>query len=89
MKYLGVIEIIYISIFRILKILKIPKSISTLWGISGIRPDFVDFRTRTIYELKPNNPRQIKASEAQLAKFKAAFEAKYPGTTWQTILDKY
>lgn len=25
-------------------------------GIPGIRPDFVDFSTRTIYELKPFNP---------------------------------
>ena len=29
-------------------------------GIKGIRPDFVDFNTRTIYELKPYNPNGFK-----------------------------
>jgi hypothetical protein len=24
--------------------------------VKGVRPDFVDFNTNTIYELKPNNP---------------------------------
>ncbi len=45
--------------------------------IPGIVPDFVDFNTRTIYELKPNNPRQVKQGLKQLAKYKAKFEAKY------------
>ncbi len=57
--------------------------------ISGIRPDFVDFNTKTIYELKPNNPRQIAEGNKQLAKYKAVFEEKYPGTTWNTVLDLY
>ena len=30
-------------------------------NIKGIRPDYVDFNTRTIYELKPYNPKAIKA----------------------------
>ncbi|MBC8643229.1 hypothetical protein H9W95_01155 [Flavobacterium lindanitolerans] len=46
--------------------------------IPGIRPDFVDMVNRTIYELKPFNPRAMKAGEKQLAKYKAAFEAAYP-----------
>lgn len=58
-------------------------------GINGIRPDFVDFNTRTIFELKPNNPRQISAGNAQLAKYKIVFENQYPGTTWNTILNTY
>ena len=45
--------------------------------IPGIVPDFVDFNTRTIYELKPNNPRQVKQGLKQLAKYKAKFKAKY------------
>lgn len=57
-------------------------------GIQGIRPDFVDFNTRTIYELKPNNPRQITAGNAQLAKYKAEFERVHGGT-WNTVLDLY
>lgn len=58
-------------------------------GISGIRPDFVDFRTKTIYELKPNNPRQVATGNSQLIKYKKAFETQYPGTTWNTVLDLY
>ncbi|CAM3148235.1 hypothetical protein DRF59_19990 [Chryseobacterium flavum] len=58
-------------------------------GIPGIRPDFVDFRTKTIFELKPFNPRAMKAGKKQLLKYKKAFEKKYPGTTWNTVLDTY
>lgn len=58
-------------------------------GIPGIRPDFVDFSTKTIYELKPYNPKQIQLGTKQLLKYKKAFEAQYPGTTWQTVLDTY
>jgi hypothetical protein len=58
-------------------------------GIKGIRPDFVDFSTKTIYELKPFNPRAMKAGEKQLTNYKAAFEAAYPGTVWKTVLDTY
>jgi RHS repeat-associated protein len=57
--------------------------------IPGIRPDFVDLNTRTIYELKPNNPRAIKAGEKQLQRYKSAFEAHYPSTSWKTVLDTY
>lgn len=58
-------------------------------GINGIRPDFVDLSTKTIYELKPFNPRAMRAGEKQLKNYKAAFEAKYPGTIWNTVLDTY
>ncbi|MCY1526266.1 Restriction endonuclease fold toxin 9 [compost metagenome] len=57
-------------------------------GIPGIRPDFVDFNTKTIFELKPNNPRQVAAGNAQLATYKTAFEAKYGGN-WNIVLDLY
>jgi len=57
-------------------------------GIKGIRPDFVDFGTKTIYELKPFNPRGIQMGTQQLNKYKSLFEQKYGGT-WKTVLDHY
>ena len=57
-------------------------------GIKGIRPDFVDFNTRTIYELKPNNPRSIHRGYQQLKKYKKMFEKRYGGK-WNTVLDTY
>ena len=57
-------------------------------GVKGVRPDFVDFNTKTIYELKPNNPRQIREGQAQLNKYKSAFESQYGGT-WSIVLDLY
>ena len=57
-------------------------------GIKGIRPDFVDFGTKTIYELKPFNPNGIKMGTQQLEKYKALFEQTYGGT-WKTVLDLY
>jgi hypothetical protein len=40
-------------------------------------------------ELKPNNPRAIKAGEKQLQRYKSAFDAQRPGTPWKTVLDTY
>lgn len=57
-------------------------------GIKGIRPDFVDFGTKTIYELKPFNPRGIQLGTKQLNNYKSLFEQKYGGT-WKTVLDHY
>lgn len=56
--------------------------------VKGVRPDFVDFGTKTIYELKPFNPRQINLGTKQLLNYKAAFEKKYGGI-WNTVLDHY
>lgn len=56
--------------------------------IPGIRPDFVDFGTKTIYELKPFNPRGIKMGKQQLLKYKSIFEQRYGGE-WKTVLDYY
>ena len=58
-------------------------------GIKGIRPDFVDFGTKTIYELKPFNPRSIQLGIKQLNNYKTIFEKQYPGTIWKTVLDTY
>lgn len=57
-------------------------------GIKRIRPDFVDFGTKTIYELKPNNVRALKQGLEQLNKYKAIFEQQYGGT-WKIVLDHY
>ena len=57
-------------------------------GIKGIRPDFIDFSTKTIYELKPFNPRALQQGMKQLDKYKSLFEQKYGGT-WKTVLDTY
>jgi len=56
--------------------------------VPGIRPDFVDFGTKTIFELKPFNPRQIQLGNKQLNNNKSPFEQKYGGT-WKTVLDHY
>ena len=56
--------------------------------IKGIRPDFVEVKTRTIYELKPNNPRAIKRGHKQLETYKKRFEQEYGGE-WNTVLDLY
>lgn len=53
--------------------------------ISGIRPDYVDFERRTIYVLKPFNPKAIQQGEKQLLKYEASFEEKCPGTEWKTV----
>jgi RHS repeat-associated protein len=57
-------------------------------GLPGIRPDFVDIATRTIYELKPFNPNGIRRGTRQLEKAKALFESTRGGT-WNTVLDFY
>jgi len=57
-------------------------------GIKGIRPDFVDFNTRTIYELKPYNPRAIRSGLKQLERYQNIFQDVYGGQ-WNTILDVY
>ena len=54
-------------------------------GIKGIRPDFVNFNTKTIFELKPNNPMSIHRGWKQLGKYRKAFEKEFGGT-WNTVL---
>ena len=38
--------------------------------VKGIRPDYYNPKTKTIYELKPYNPRSAKAGVKQLKKYK-------------------
>jgi len=55
-------------------------------GIKGIRPDFVDFNTKTIYELKPYNPRGIQQGWNQLYKYQNILE-QYYGGSWKVVLE--
>lgn len=57
-------------------------------GVPGARPDFVDFKTKTIFELKPHNPRGIKQGTKQVANYKRLFDKKYGGN-WATKVEYY
>jgi hypothetical protein len=56
--------------------------------IPGIRPDFVDLSTKTIYELKPFNPRAMQQGWKQLNKYQDLFQKEYGGI-WKMVLDTY
>ena len=56
--------------------------------VPSVRPDFVDFSTKTIYELKPFNPRGIQQGWEQLYRYQSAFQQQYGGT-WKIVLDLY
>ena len=45
--------------------------------IKGIRPDYIDFNTRTIYELEPMNPQGIKNGIRQSQKYNKALGGGY------------
>ena len=55
---------------------------------SGKRIDFIDFETKTIHELKPYNPRAMKAGEKQLEQYLQEIQEKF-GDGWKTQLDTY
>ena len=52
------------------------------------RIDFIDFETKTIYELKPYNPNQIKKGNKQLEGYLREVESLF-GVGWTTVLDTY
>ena len=52
------------------------------------RIDFIDFETKTIYELKPYNPNQIKKGNKQLEGYLREVESLF-GAGWTTVLDTY
>jgi len=58
---------------------------------SGKRIDFIDIDKGIIYELKPFNPRAMKAGEKQLQMYKRELQKipEYRGIEWRTILDTY
>ena len=55
---------------------------------NGMRVDFIDLENKIIYELKPNNPRAIKAGLNQLSEYLKEVESVY-GKGFKTVLDKY
>ena len=52
------------------------------------RVDFIDFDNKIIYELKPNNPNQIKLGIKQLNGYLEEIERKF-GKGWSMVLDTY
>jgi hypothetical protein len=64
---------------------------------SGKRIDFLDINNRTIYELKPFNPRGIQQGQKQLQLYLKELQSsatlqKYPefrGVPWKLVLDTY
>lgn len=55
---------------------------------SGRRIDYLDKVSRTIYELKPNNARGIRAGMKQLSSYQSQLEATLGGK-WNIKLDLY
>lgn len=55
---------------------------------SGKRVDFINFENKIVYELKPNNPNQIRKGTKQLAGYLEEIETVY-GKGWSSVLDTY
>jgi RHS repeat-associated protein len=55
---------------------------------SGRRIDFIDFENKTIYELKPYNPKQISSGTKQLNGYLKEVVEEF-GDGWSTVLDTY
>lgn len=49
---------------------------------SGRRVDGINFETREVIELKPNNPRAIRLGNQQLEDYIAELNDMYPGSPW-------
>lgn len=49
---------------------------------AGGRVDAINFETREVVELKPNNPRQIRLGGRQLDGYIAKLNAEFPGAPW-------
>jgi hypothetical protein len=58
---------------------------------SGKRIDFLDIRNSTIFELKPFNPRAMRAGQNQLRMYKQELQTmqQFKGVNWKTVLDTY
>ena len=58
---------------------------------SGKRIDFLDIDNKTIYELKPFNPRAMKQGEKQLQNYVKELETmpEFQGWEWKTIIETY
>jgi Restriction endonuclease fold toxin 9 len=49
---------------------------------AGGRVDAINFETREVIELKPNNPRAIRLGERQVADYVAKLNEQFPGDPW-------
>ena len=58
---------------------------------SGKRIDFLDINNSTIFELKPFNPRAMKAGQNQLNMYMQELQTmpQFKGVNWKTVLDTY
>lgn len=57
---------------------------------SGQRVDAINFQTRRVVELKPNNPRAIRRGRQQLAEYLAELNYTYPGDLpWTGSIQSY
>lgn len=58
---------------------------------NGKRIDFIDFESKKIYELKPYNPRAMKAGEKQLEQYLQEIKGNVEkfGDGWKVQLDTY
>jgi hypothetical protein len=58
---------------------------------SGRRIDFLDIENRTIYELKPFNPRAMNQGLNQLFRYQEELESmpRFQGIQWKTVLETY
>jgi uncharacterized protein YukE len=58
---------------------------------SGKRIDFLDIANGVIHELKPNNPRAMKAGQVQLQGYLKELQSmpQFQGINWSTVLDTY
>ena len=57
---------------------------------SGRRVDGINFDTRTVVELKPNNPRAIRTGEWQVTDYVDELNSEFPGATpWTGRVETY
>jgi len=56
---------------------------------SGRRPDAINFGTREIVELKPNNPAAISRGQRQLEIYQRDLQQQFPGQPWATRIETY
>lgn len=57
---------------------------------SGRRVDAINFETRQVIELKPNNPRAIRRGQRQVDEYVSELNQSYPGNTpWTGRVETY
>lgn len=56
---------------------------------AGGRIDAINFETRVVVELKPNNPRALRLGQSQLDDYIAKLNAQFPGAPWTGRIETY